>query len=258
MFIDYIYLLLIIVVICFIIFMIYLSYEYRYIEDSRYIENFDVLPLDYIENPYYNKANINLIGYKLVDDYTKINDDLKNKDISRDNIKNINIYKKLLKNINKLQNLNSSKLNTSGAPAIFPVDKLIKTIKSKYNSQHLSTVSNDLNTYGILVNDNCLTVNGLCGDDFCALPCQNKLYSTDSQKFITKRINNKNDAASTMNVSTDKISKNNIYPFNIFKSLINDNCLSLSNDGVTVTKCNLNSIQQQWEISPNENICILN
>jgi hypothetical protein len=258
MFIDYIYLLLIIIVICFIIFMIYLSYEYRYIEEYRYTENFEDLPLDYVENSYYNKENINLVGYGLVDDYARLGDELENRDITRDNIKNIKIYQKLMKNLNNLENLNTSILNSSGSPQNFPVDKLIKTIKSKYNSQYISTFTNDVNTYGIVLNDNCLTVNGLCGDDYCVLPCQNKLYSTNSQKFSTKRINSKNEAASAMNVALNKINSKNIYPFNIFKSLVNDDCLTLSNDGITVEKCNLNNIKQQWEISPNDNICVLN
>ena len=49
----------------------------------------------------------------------------------------------------------------------------------------------------------------------------------------------------------------NVYPYNIFKSLVNDNCLTISNDGITVEQCNLNNIKQQWEISPNENLCVL-
>ena len=42
--------------------------------------------------------------------------------------------------------------------------------------------------YGILANDKCLTVNGLCKDEFCLLDCQNNLYTSDSQKFNTKEL----------------------------------------------------------------------
>jgi hypothetical protein len=60
-----------------------------------------------------------------------------------------------------------------------------------------------------------------------------------------------------MNVPVSKISKKNVYPFNIFTSAVNNNCLTISNDGLTVEKCNLNNIKQQWEISPDENICLI-
>ena len=60
-----------------------------------------------------------------------------------------------------------------------------------------------------------------------------------------------------MNVPEYKISSTNVYPFNIFKSTVNDNCLSINTNGISVEKCNLNKINQQWEISPDENICIL-
>ena len=60
-----------------------------------------------------------------------------------------------------------------------------------------------------------------------------------------------------MNVPVETISTDNVYPYNIFKSLINDKCLTISNDGMTVKYCNLNNIKQQWEISPDENLCVL-
>ena len=114
-----------------------------------------------------------------------------------------------------------------------------------------------MNNYEILVNDKCLTVKGLCKGEFCTQDCQKNLYTSDSQKFETKRIKSAYDAAKIMNVNVSKISSNNVYPYNIFTSLVNNNCLSINNDGVTVEPCNLNNIQQQWQISPDENICVL-
>ena len=61
-----------------------------------------------------------------------------------------------------------------------------------------------------------------------------------------------------MNTTLSKISTNNVYPFNTFKSLVNNNCLTLTDDGITVEDCNINNIKQQWEISPHDNICVLN
>jgi len=252
MFIDYIYLSLIILKIFFIIFLIYLSYEYRNIEC-----------FDLYVNPLLNiKENIikanNLKDINFNDKYRNINDEINKKNIIKNNNKNIELYKKTqinLSNSNKLKELNRNlTTNTNNS---YSMDKLIKTIKSKYNAQYLSTFSNDIENYGILVNDKCLTVNGLCKDEFCLLNCQNNLYTSDSQKFNTKRITNSREASSEMNVNIDKITKKNVYPYNIFKSLVNDNCLTLSNDGITVEKCNLNNIKQQWEISPDENLCVL-
>ena len=34
-------------------------------------------------------------------------------------------------------------------------------------------------------------------------------------------------------------------------------CLTISNNGITIDKCNLNNNKQQWEISPDENKCYL-
>ena len=158
-------------------------------------------------------------------------------------------------NLNKIKGL-SQQLETVASS--FPVDKLIKTIKSKYNSQYLSSFTKDLGSYSIIVNDKCLTVNGLCKDEFCTLDCQKKINSSNSQNFTTNRIYNDSDAASIMNISTDDIASNNVYPYNIFRSSVNNKCLTMSDDGITVDTCDLNNIKQQWSISPNENICVLN
>jgi hypothetical protein len=257
MFIDYIYLLLIIIVICFIIFMIYLSYEYRAIESSD-IEHFIVPPVDDLSAIKYNLDDIKTDAKDMNNNYIEFNNELYNKDVSRDNIKNLKLSEKQAQNLANSQLLNAANNNLKPVPTTFPIDKLIKTIKSKYNSQYLSTNSNDSTNYGILVNEGCLTVNGLCKEEYCTLKCQSKLYSSDSQKFKTTRINSYTDAANVMNVPIEKINKKNIYPFNIFTSLSNNKCLSLSNDGISVDKCNLNDIRQQWEISPDENICVLN
>ena len=254
MFIDYIYLSLIIIILFFIIFLIYLSYEYRNIEC-----------FDLYVNPLLNiKENIikanNLKDINFNDKYRNINDKINKKNIIKNNNKNIELYKKTQKNFldsEKLKELNKTRNATDINNNYQSTDKLIKTIKSKYNAQYLSTFSNDMKNYGILANDKCLTVNGLCKDEFCLLECQNNLYTSDSQKFTTKRITNNKEAANEMNVNIDRISEKNIYPYNIFKSLVNDNCLTISNDGVTIERCNLNNIRQQWEISPDENLCIL-
>ena len=251
MFIDYIYLLLIIIVICFIIFIIYLSYEYRN------IETFESPLLTSLSAIKYNTYNVSSYNNEFDISYKNLTTEINNRDVSRDNIKNIKLYEQINKNLSDTEKLKELKQIIQPAKKQYPMDKLIKTIKSNYNSQYISTISNDMKKYGILVNDKCLTVNGLCKDDFCVLDCQNNLYTSDSQKFSTNRITSAADASKIMNVPVDKISNKNVYPFNIFKSFVNDNCLTISNDGITVENCNLNNIKQQWQISPNENLCVL-
>ena len=234
--------------------LLYISYEYRV-----NIDGFEVPIIKSVDTSKQNLQILNDYITQINNDFNGLSTEIKNSDTSRDNLRNINIYENVKKNRD-----NSSKIkemNENLKPKIskdFPIDKFIKTIKSKYNSQYISTFPNDASHYGVLVNDKCITVNGLCKEEFCLLNCQNSLYTSDSQKFKSERITTEADAAAAMNVSSSNISNKNIYPFNIFKSLVNNNCLTLSDDGITVEKCNLNNIQQQWEISPDENICVLN
>jgi len=254
--IDYIYLILILILIGFILFIIYLSYEYRIKEGFGTLKS-----LNPSFNPSFN-INYNDISNKATtfnNNYIKFINDQQNVLTSKDYNKQLEILQNTKKNLLNSQSVLTSKNNLikTSSNDNFPIDKLINTIKSKYNSQYLSTFTNDSSTYGVLVNDKCMTVNGLCKDDFCLLDCQNSLYSSDSQKFTTKRIYTDLDASRAMNIPINNINSKNVYPFNIFRSVVNNNCLTINDQGLTVEKCNLNNIKQQWEISPNENICVL-
>jgi hypothetical protein len=252
----YLYLLLIIIITGVIIFLVYLSHEYR----QPMIENFlsPNIQFDY--------------EMKTLDDITNI----VNNKINNDNIKSTNIVNNIinynnLENSKRQQNLKTDtkkqydlinnltkQITNKSSSTSYPINKLIKTIKSNYNSQYLSVVPDqNMNKYGILVNDKCLTVNGLCKDEFCTLECQNSKYSSDSQKFYTNRIYTLYDAARIMGTSPDNITTKNVYPFNIFRSASNDKCLAVNNDGVYMENCNLNNISHQWNISPDENICVM-
>ena len=253
--IDYIYLILILILIGFILFIIYLSYEYRVQEGFMNLPPLnnnlklddtitELANLGIIYNNKYTSSTNDAITALTNKDYMKQADILNN---SENNLLNA---KKLIDLKNKLN-------NSVVSPDSFPIDKLISTIKSKYNSQYLSTFANDSQTYGVLANDKCMTVNGLCKEDFCLLDCQNNMYASDSQKFTTKRIYSDVDAAKVMNVPINSISTTNVYPFNIFTSIVNNKCLAINNDGLTIERCNLNNIKQQWEISPTENICLI-
>lgn len=244
MIIDYIYLILILVLIGCITFIIFLSYEYRINEGfelPKFRSNYNLTNKLYMDNNFNNF----IIGLNNNLKYKNNIAQLEILEKSKDNLKSANYVNELANGIKK------------PTPTTFPIDKVIKTIKSKFNSQYISTISNDNTNYGILLNDKCLTVNGLCKDDYCLLDCQNYLFTSDSQKFSTKRIYSAVDAAKIMNVPVKSISSANVYPYNIFSSLVNNKCLTIGNEGITVEKCNLNNIKQKWEISPDENICLL-
>ena len=252
MFIDYIYLLLILVLIGSILFFIYLSYEYR--KPINNIEGFVNPQIDKL--PEINtKVNDTLNNFS--DNYKQLINNTYNRHIISNNLGYHQLNKQNISNLNDTKILLSAKNNIQPIPDSFPIDKLINTIKSNYNAQYLSLFSNEQNKYGVLVNDKCFTVNGLCKDEYCLQNCQNNLYTTDSQKFYTQRVYSPDDVSRIMNIPTDKVNSKNVYPFNIFRSKVNDKCLNITNDGLSVERCNLNSINQQWSISPNENICLL-
>ena len=251
MLIDYIYLLLIFVLIGGILFFIYLSYEYR---NTQTLESFIVPQIN--QFPQQNQNLSNNIG-SFLDNYNQLMSNAYNRQIVNDASSYQKLVHQMSSNLNDSTALLKQKNGLQPIPQSFPIDKLIKTIKSNYNSQYLSLFANDINKYGILVNDKCMTVNGLCKDEFCLQNCQDSLYTTDSQKFYTNRVYSTDDVSRIMKITKDKVNSKNIYPFNIFRSNVNDKCLSINNDGLSVENCNLNSINQQWSISPNENICVM-
>ena len=256
MLIDYIYLILIIVLISSIVFLLLLSYKYRLTEGFDIQRLHSLSPLsESVLNNIKNNANTNYNANNAF--ITGIN----NQKYTNDNNINLDTLDSSLNNVKNIKNLYTQLRNSKPISVSYPVNKLIKTIKSKYNSQYISTFSNDIGKYGILVNDKCITVNGLCKDEFCLLDCQKSLYSSDSQKFTSNRIYSAIDAAKIMNVDKNKIVSDtissSIYPYNILRSTVNNNCLTNNDNGITIEKCNLNNIKQRWEISPDENICVL-
>jgi hypothetical protein len=253
MFIDYIYLILILVLIGSILFFIYLSYEYR--KPSTGIENFVNPQINQIASGINSNVSASLGSF--LDNYNNLLTNTYNRQIINDGIEYQQLNKQYLSNLNDTNNIIITNTNLKPLQKAFPIDKLIKTIKSNYNAQYLSLFANDQNKYGVLVNDKCFTVNGLCKDEYCLQNCQNNLYTSDSQKFYTQRVYSQDDVSRIMNISTNKVNSKNVYPFNIFRSKVNDKCLNITNDGLSVDKCDLNSINQQWSISPNENICLL-
>lgn len=259
MLLDYIYLIIIFALIVVIIFLIYLSYEYRIFNQStsNITESFTSLRIP----PTFNSVNANYQNNlaNFVKNYSNTGVNAYNQQLISDNTLYNSLINQYQTNYNNSNTLLQLKNNMKPANSSFPINEVIKTIKSNYNSQYLSTITNDINKYGILANDKCLSISGSCtnGSPFCMQDCQKGLYTTDSQKFYTNRIYSNADAANITGVSPDRINTKNVYPFNIFRSSVNDNCLTIDNDGIGVAPCNLNNLNQQWSISPDENICVL-
>jgi hypothetical protein len=246
MMINNIYLVIIILLILLIIFLIFQSHQYTN------IEGFIIPQLPTITNYTTNTPD------DLNNDYKIFNIISKNKIVNNINKKNLKTNINLQQNKFIIEDLKKKARLISQSNIIeFPPDKPIKTIKSNYNSQLLSTSFLDSNKYNIIANNKCLTVGGLCTGEFCLQNCQSGLYSSSSQRFKSERINNKFEAAKFMNVDKSYIMDNNVYPYNVFMSDINNKCLTSVNGGITIDKCNLNNKQQQWLISPDDNICKL-
>lgn len=253
MMLDYVYLIIILALISFVMFMIYVSYEYRIFNVN---ESFEV------SIPATNEtANVNNIHRTKLREFNKQYSNAYvnayNQQMISDNTLYQGLVGKFQDNYNKSRKLLEKSKGLEQIPKTFPINEVIKTIKSNYNSQYLSAVTNDINKYGVMVNDKCFTVNGLCKDEFCLQECQKGLYVTDSQKFYTNRIYSAADAANIMGAQQEQINSRNIYPFNIFRSSVNDKCLTIDDNGIGVQPCNLNLLNQQWSISPDENICVL-
>jgi hypothetical protein len=212
--------------------------------------------------------NLNLVNYfdttndgnrvLLSDNYVGVLSDGYNQIVKSDEAAIKNIYDDTLVNSNLVKQLMNADRQNKQVGKHFPVNSKVKTIKSRNNSQFLSTFTNDTDKYGVVVNDKCLTVSGTCTDaPYCLTDCQAGIYTSNSQKFYPTTINTGSDASKIMG-SPIKMSPNTVYPFNIFRSSVDDTCLSITNNGITLENCNLNDIKQQWQISPNENICVLN
>lgn len=153
----------------------------------------------------------------------------------------------------KQQQLKSNLLTQKLTQQNIPENGPIQSIKSLYNQQVISVLPiTDPDTYQINLNNNCLTVYNR--DNVLLKDCQKNMNISDSQKFITKRIQNPADAKLTF--GKQSFNKNIIYPYNIFQSNLTNQCLTLNNDGeIILNNCSPDNINQHWKISPQQNSC---
>ena len=130
------------------------------------------------------------------------------------------------------------------------VPNIINSIKSNFNNQILSLESYDPNNYKVQINDKCLTVYD--DNKYTLTNCDKSINMSDSQIFTTERIR---DAYAAKRFTGVNINKFADYPYNMFKSKVTDQCLTLNNEGVSVQKCNPNYSRQQFKISGDKNLC---
>ena len=172
-----------------------------------------------------------------------------------------NQYNNILSIDNDIININSDIQDLQNKAAVFqsnntgyPQNKAINTIKSNYNNQLISTIPlSDPDTYQININNQCVSVYGR--DNVSLKQCQSGLSATDSQKFKAYRIQNQLIAQNIFGKNTTNT--NVIYPYNVFIANMTNQCLTLNQDGDAILQdCNPDNINQQWKISPNQNICL--
>lgn len=143
--------------------------------------------------------------------------------------------------------LTESFQNQSNTPS------LPQTLESAYNAQQISIIPSGDSTFKIQVDDQCLSVYG--DKDYMLKKCNATAYE---QRFKSYEITNANDAQSItgkpVNIDTDRAT----YPYSLVSSTISNNCLDIDEDGIRLTPCNGNNLNQQWNVKTTKNVCIAN
>lgn len=139
----------------------------------------------------------------------------------------------------------------------YPDDLNIKSIKSKFNNQILSVKPQSINniTYAISINDKCLYG---YNDDIQLKNCENTNNSINPQYFEARKINNISQEKLYMNRKNNATTNINPEAYTAFIHKTTQKCLTIDNEGVYLSPCDINNIYQRWQISPNENICLDN
>ena len=127
---------------------------------------------------------------------------------------------------------------------------LVRTAKSNYNGSILTTTPYDLNAYQVQINDKCLTVYD--DNKYLLENCNTKGNRSDSQKFSTHRIRDIYNAKAVTGRNPTKIVE---YPYNLFKSDLTDQCLTIDDDGVSVQTCLPDNDRQHFKISSEPLLC---
>ena len=133
----------------------------------------------------------------------------------------------------------------------------INSIQSHFNNEHISVIPIDdggsqdnINSYKIVANNQCVTVYG--DNKYCLDNCSKV---SPSQYFRPQYIKNKDDALKYNKV--EPVNEEIKYPYYQMKSEITQNCLSVNNEGISLSPCDSNSIQQHWNTRNDEKLCLM-
>lgn len=166
------------------------------------------------------------------------------------------IQKELLKsNQNKLNKIHNNLMTEIYNGKLHNIEgflnkkKPIQRIQSNYTNQNLTVLPNEDDTFGIKINEKCLSVYN--ENEYSEVNC-NK--NSQAQKFVQNKIMNPSDEK--ILIGKTQIAKNATYPYSLFKSKVSGNCLNMDEDGVGVIPCNPNSERQKWAPFTDKNLCL--
>ena len=128
-----------------------------------------------------------------------------------------------------------------------------QSLSSAYNAQQITVIPSNDGTYKLQVNGECITVYG--DKDYSLKKCDTKTYA---QAFKFYDITNPLDSQAITGQTVDPMYDSSIYPYSLVSSSISNNCLTIDNDGISISPCVANKQGQQWNVSNIPNFCIPN
>ena len=187
---------------------------------------------------------------------------IQNLRVSLQNSHVLNNYNKILKLDDDIDKLAVSLKNARHDLAMssmsneFPAGFDIKTIKSVDTKSGPAVLAlspaGEQDTYQVHINGQCLTVYNK--NNMMLKPCQMGNSVSESQKFRTDRVKTVLGAQA---ITKEKyIDPAVVYPYNMFRSSLTGECMTLDDSGdILLKKCSGSNIKQQWLISPYEKLC---
>jgi len=212
------------------------------------LENFQTLTVNYDNLDVESDANI-FQALKHKENYIEKIGELEN-DVHHYNKKMLEpVINSLQINHDQINKLISDKLELKRYLGSNEPD-IIRTIKSNNNGQLLTVEPYDLNSYQVQINDKCLTVYD--DNKYLLENCNTKGNRSDAQKFSTHRIRDVYNAHRVLGRKPNKIAE---YPYNIFKSDLTNQCLTIDDEGVSVQNCIPDNHKQHFKISDEVLLC---
>ena len=212
------------------------------------IENFQSNQLAVYDMDYFGDANL-FQAIKSAEDYKQIINEHKSEVYKYNKTKMDQVLKSLQNNQIRMNNLKRDKQELNDYIDDNPPN-IINTIKSNLNGEMLTVDPYDLNAYQIQINDKCLTVYD--DNKYLLENCNTNGNRSDIQKFSTHRIRDMLTAKTITGKTPSKIAE---YPYNIFKSEVTGQCLTLDDEGISVQNCIPDNHKQHFKVSEQINYC---